>query len=238
MHLTTYGVVVLVMMFASPSYSQSDDDIYQESSDPQTALPKTNRDLDESAQNFFKAHRLGPVVRIGFPHPVSYGVELQNAPHYGGSIMFGAYKGKFETHQIKSVHWDLRLYAYPFDSELLAVLKLGHQTVQTDDAIDGDASLQSTGVRSTTNAYTITPLLGWQKIWKSGFKIGFELGYQFVLSPKTKYSLTGTTLGRDVDSLASNESFNAKWTKVKNFNDRYTRGPVPYVTCLQIGWLL
>ncbi|HUM11213.1 MAG TPA: hypothetical protein VLT82_09720 [Myxococcaceae bacterium] len=80
--------------------------------------------------------------------------------------------------------WEVALRIYPMRGVFFLGVGFGQQV------LDGDVTELQTGTPfgatalARVESWVITPRLGWQWVWSSGFAMGVDLGVQFVLSHK------------------------------------------------------
>jgi hypothetical protein len=98
--------------------------------------------------------------------------------------------------------WDCFLRVYPLRGVFYLGVGFGQQVVdgQVTDTGNGSGLTGSTRVQS----WVVTPRIGWQWVWSSGFALGFEAGVQVTLSHQQTVSLPAGTppdVTQDVQDL-------------------------------------
>ena len=83
--------------------------------------------------------------------------------------------------------WEVALRVYPFRGTFYLGVGFGHQN------LDGQVTeKQGTFVgvaQGRVESWVITPRIGWQWVWRSGFAIGVDLGVQVTVSHSDTLSL-------------------------------------------------
>ncbi|MBC7659103.1 MAG: hypothetical protein H7249_05280 [Chitinophagaceae bacterium] len=196
-------------------------------------------------RSVFSYLRIGPTIQLGFPHPLTYGIDAMAAD----IVSFGFSTGKYSVTQISKAtidikSWDVHARVHPFMGSFFLGLAYGNQDVK--GKFEDNETLTLSGFPATVpvrvdaaikSAY-ITPHLGWLAIYESGFTMGLEIGAQIPLSPKT--SVEGTVPGATPSEVAQIEG-NSDYKDLKKKADDTLKilgkRTVPYVTLLKLGWL-
>jgi hypothetical protein len=76
--------------------------------------------------------------------------------------------------------WEVALRIYPLQGVFFLGLGFGQQVIDADVA-DKTQPLGATG-SARVLSWVVTPRIGWQWVWRSGFAMGVDLGVQFTVS--------------------------------------------------------
>jgi len=80
--------------------------------------------------------------------------------------------------------WEVAVRVYPMRGVFFLGVGFGQQVVDGDvTAIQAGVPFGATAL-ARVESWVITPRIGWQWVWRSGFAMGLDLGVQFVLSHK------------------------------------------------------
>ena len=75
--------------------------------------------------------------------------------------------------------WDVGLRIYPLRGTFFVGVGFGQQTIDAD--VSDKTTPGATG-SARVKSWVLTPRLGWQWVWSSGFAMGLDFGVQFVVS--------------------------------------------------------
>jgi len=98
--------------------------------------------------------------------------------------------------------WEVALRIYPMRGTFFLGVGFGQQIVAGNfTELQGGAAGLTASAR--VESWVITPRIGWQWVWASGFAMGLDFGVQFVLSHKDTLfpSGTGTQAEQDARDL-------------------------------------
>lgn len=80
--------------------------------------------------------------------------------------------------------WEVAVRVYPMRGIFFVGVGFGQQVIDAQVSEKQSGSpIGATGL-ARVESWVITPRLGWQWVWRSGFAMGVDLGVQFVLSHK------------------------------------------------------
>jgi hypothetical protein len=74
--------------------------------------------------------------------------------------------------------WEIALRIYPLRGTFYVGVGAGQQVI---DAVVTEKQSIGIGGSARVNSWVITPRIGWQWVWSSGFAMGLDLGAQFVV---------------------------------------------------------
>ncbi len=184
----------------------------------------------------FGPFRVGPTIAIGFPHPLTYGIDFTWKDEFGAALTFGDFSlPEMSGVTVKVSNWDLRGRWFPWQDSFFLGAAYGSQTISAvaKKNITAAGQTVSTRLRLDIDTSYFTPHIGWLATWDVGFTFGFEIGYQMALSSNSK-DLNVTPA--DPTVLATNEF--AKLNKdVKDVGEMIGKKPVPYLTLAKLGWM-
>lgn len=185
---------------------------------------KTNRPLGDFL--------VGPYVQaLGLLRPFGGGLELKYADLIGlsGNYTFLP-ELKISSVKLKVSGWDARVKVYPFKGAFFLGLAYGSQD------FTGSMNQTYSGINGTVTVHQknnfITPHIGWNWIFGSGFFMGMDLGVQLSMNQKTDTS-TDITNGAVLNSAEYQKT-------VKDINDKANlvgKTPLPLLTLLKFGYL-
>jgi hypothetical protein len=180
--------------------------------------------------------RIGPTVALGFPHPLTYGLDALWNDTVSGGFSIGNFETKAQDVEIGISNWDLRARWHPFGGSFFLGAAYGNQTIDAKlkKDIEVGTTKVSTSLKLKVETTYLTPHLGWFAVWDSGFTLGTEFGYQMALSSKTKD--LDVTFEGGADPSGSDE-FRKNADDIKKGAEQFGKVSIPYLTLLRLGWL-
>jgi hypothetical protein len=201
--------------------------------------------ISDGGYGLWKDFHIGPTVQIGFPHPITYGVEAM----FAKVVSFGFSTGKYEVTQIDKANidiksWDVFARWHPLAGSFFLGLGYGNQEI--DGRFEDDVDLTLNGFPRTVpvrvdaeiKSKYFSPRIGWFAVYESGFTMGFEIGAQIPVSPDT--SVTATIPGASALEEAAVKSTDDYKDVKKQADDAVKilgKRTIPYLTMLKMGWL-
>lgn len=201
--------------------------------------------VDGNGESAWSLLRIGPTVQVGFPHPITYGVEGL----FAQVVSFGFSTGRYNVTQIDKANvkiksWDVFARWHPFAGNFFVGGAYGHQEIK--GRFEDDVNLTLNGFPTTVPARVdaeiksnyIAPRFGWMGVYPSGLTFGFELGAQIPLSPDTQVDATipGASPTEETAVKATADYKDLK----KQADDAvkiFGKKTIPFLTLLKVGWL-
>ena len=78
--------------------------------------------------------------------------------------------------------WEIALRIYPLRGVFFLGVGFGQQVIDADVTERTSGSPIGVTASARVESWVITPRIGWQWVWSSGFAMGLDFGVQFVLS--------------------------------------------------------
>lgn len=209
------------------------------------AVDESYNSVDGNGSSAWDLIRVGPTAQIGFPHPITYGVEALLADLVSLGFSTGSYNvTQIDKANVKIKSWDVFARWHPFAGNFFVGGAYGHQDI--DGRFEDDVNLTLNGFPTTVPARVdaaiksnyISPRFGWMGVYPSGLTLGFEVGAQIPLSPDT--SVDATVPGVSPLEEAAVKS-TADYQDLKKQADDAVKilgkKTLPFLTLLKVGWL-
>ncbi len=191
--------------------------------------------------------RVGPTFAIGFPHVITYGVDVLWEHLLSGGISTGKTRiTAFKPLDASVSSLDVRLRWHPWLGSFFLGVAYGNQTIDASAAAQDLAVTLPGGVkRKVTASFEAdarttywTPHLGWFTVYDFGLTLGFELGLQMPIKAHTSIDVELTGVSASEENLVKESPEYQKQKKdAKDALDRVATVSLPYITLLRIGWL-
>jgi hypothetical protein len=211
---------------------------------PGAAQPTAAAPAAEGGEHdgLFGPLRVGATAAVGFPHPLTFGLDATYAGLAGGGVSFGSFKTpEVGGASVSISNWDVRGRWFPFRGSFFLGAAYGSQTIEakaTDDIAAATGQKVDTSIKLKVDTTYMTPHLGWFATWDSGFTLGFELGYQIALSSKAKDPEVHAGTAAETEAVTQTDDFKKAQKDAKDATERFGKTSLPYLTLLRLGWLL
>lgn len=209
------------------------------------AVDDSYNSTTDMGDSIFSSIYVGPTVQIGFPQPLTYGLEAMIAR----TVSFGFSTGSYTVDQIDKAEieikgWDLHARWHPWLSSFFVGASYGRMEVdgKFEDKfkarINGFERDVDARVDATIETNYFTPRIGWFAVWESGLTVGFEVGAQIPMGPDTKVSATlpGATAQEEAQIKAT-EDYQELEDQADEAVKVLGKRTLPVVTLFRVGWL-
>jgi hypothetical protein len=201
--------------------------------------------LNNSGESLFSQIYVGPTVQVGFPNPLTYGLEALFARTVSLGFSGGHYTiDEIDKAELKIKGWDLHARWHPWMGSFFIGASYGR--MELDGVYEDTYTARISGferkVKARVNASIktnyIAPRLGWFAVWDSGLCVGFDIGAQIPLGPDTKVVATapGATPAEEAQIKATSD--------YKDLQDQADetvkvlgKRTLPIATLFRVGWL-
>lgn len=195
-------------------------------------LPVKKVETEAAAvQSAGSEHLFGLHAAIGFPHPLSAGLDYVHSSRYFSlGIGAGSFGSKISDADVSIKNTEFALRWHPFAGSFYVGALVGNQniTAEKTETIQGQ---RVTGKADVKSKY-ITPNVGW--MWgmgNGGFFASMELGFQSPSDVTTDFSSDASALIQ-----LQPEYQELKDDVIKQGNDIGNQG-LPHVVLIKVGWL-
>jgi hypothetical protein len=195
--------------------------------------------------------RVGPVVGVGIPNLLNFGVVLKLTKYFGAGLNVGvipAVKLSFYGEaELSYREYDVYGRIHPFGGGFFIGAGVGYASVKgtITDTVDSAALAReypeldipdtiAYEANGRVRTMILTPQLGYFHTTSSGFSVGFVLGAQLPIAPS---DIEFETTVEGVPQVAIERYVAPLDEKVKDTLETVGRQPLPSIG-LQIGWLL
>lgn len=220
--------VALFFILGSVAISQPTlsfaEETQEESSNKET-YGKTNGILGSGAV-------IGPsATLLAIPRLFAVGLESKFLEgRFGGAFNYSFVPSiTIKDSKLEFNAWDVRLKWYPGKSAMFWGVAIGQQSLTgtKSDTISGVA----TTVTVDLDTLFVTPHIGWNWTWDSGFFMGMDIGLQLAASRDTTVTtnITNTT-------ITNSQEYRDLESKVKDAGDTIGKIPLPMFTFLKVGF--
>jgi len=209
------------------------------------AVDGSYNSVDGNGDTVWSLLRIGPTAQIGFPHPITYGVEGL----FAQVVSFGFSTGSYNVTQIDKANvkiksWDIFARWHPFAGNFFLGGAYGKQEIK--GRFEDDVNLTLNGFPATVPARVdaeiksnyISPRFGWMGVYPSGLTFGFEIGAQIPLSPDTKVDATipGASAAEEA-AVKSTSDYKDLKKQADDAVKIFGKKTIPFLTLLKVGWL-
>ena len=182
----------------------------------------------------FENFQIGPSLKIiDVPHPAQVGVEARLLDGYlGVSVHKGFMPSiKVENYDVKLDNTDIGVKFHPWQGSFYIGALMGSQEVSVKgvEEIQG----QMVNIDGKVKSKYITPHLGWQWRYDSGFYLGMHLGWQISSGAKTSITATAPNL----PAVENTQEYKDAKKDVEDQGNELGNKALPSVGLLQIGWM-
>jgi hypothetical protein len=188
--------------------------------------------------------RIGPSVAIGFPHPLTGGVDLVYADLFSVSATAGRSGAKVEETEIEIRNWDATFRFFPFQGSFFVGAALGNQGIvgklKTDieTTTSGVTLKVPTTLRLEVESNYLTPQLGWFARWDSGLTLGFDFGYQIPSGAKSELQTSFDHVSAASEqAVRDSEDYKKNKKDIEDAANAFGKTSIPYISFFRIGWL-
>lgn len=190
---------------------------------------------EASVQKFW----LGPLVSLGWPHPISVSFSAHTSENLGAEFSYGRASFGPWFFDARITNFEMKLKWFPWNGVFNLQSTFGTQKVELSlgKSIGLPASDRTVGASvaiEESNPYVVLGL-GWQKIWTSGFTLGTEFGYQMNFNAHTKLKSSFSSSEFETQ-VRETEEFQKLERRVQNVGNTLGNVNVPNFTPLRIGW--
>lgn len=192
-----------------------------------TPKPETKNDTEDS-------HQYGFQLSGGFPTGLGFGFNYHDSSKlWGAGVEYSSFSLKQGTApEIKASLSQIKLVAryHPWAGAFFAGVHLGAQTT-TFEGTDVYLGQQLTAKFEIKNNF-VTPHIGWQWIFSSGFMYGLELGAQINTGAKTDFTDPTTNA-----AILNDASYQADKKKVEDEGKKFGSSTIPHLVLFRFGYL-
>lgn len=188
--------------------------------------------------------RIGPSVALGFPHPVTGGLDFVYADLFSLSATAGRSGGKVEDTEIEIRNWDATFRFFPFQGSFFVGAAFGNQGIvgklKTDiETTSSGVTLKvPTTLRLEVESNYLTPQLGWFARWDSGLTLGFDFGYQMPSGAKSELQTAFENVSAaNEQAVRDSEDYKKNKKDVEDAAETFGKTSIPYISFFRIGWL-
>jgi hypothetical protein len=188
--------------------------------------------------------RIGPSVAIGFPHPLTGGIDLVYADLFSVSATAGRSGAKVEDTEIEIRNWDATFRFFPFQGSFFIGAAYGNQGIvgklKTDiETTSSGVTLKvPTTLRLEVESNYLTPQLGWFARWDSGLTLGFDFGFQQPSGAKSELQTAFENVSAaNEQAVRDSEDYKKNKKDVEDAADAFGKKGIPYISFFRIGWL-
>lgn len=180
----------------------------------------------------FEHFQIGPSVKlIDVAHPLQAGLEMRTLSGYLGLSVHKGFMPEIPVgdHNVKIDNFDFGLKVHPWKGVFYLGVLVGNQEVNINTSQEYQG--QTVTIDGKVKSRYITPHMGWQWRWNSGFFMGMSVGWQMNSGSKTTLSISGANgIGNDPELEDDKED-------IKNQANKLGNTPIPNIGLLQLGWM-
>jgi hypothetical protein len=263
MKATTLCAMTLSCLLSAPAWAQDEfpsldagpsgppDGEYNKDNNPESgSFGKTDFDSDvdvrpnpDALGSEDPSFLFGPTVQIGFPHPLTYGLEAIYEKTISFGFSLGQYTLKVDPAEIKIQNSEIHARWHPFSGSFFLGAAYGKQTLtgKAEDDLQVDVAGQSQTVPTSIkvdidNGY-VTPHIGWFAVYYTGLVLSFELGAQIPLSPSADVTLDTSSLSAaQRDAVLASDEYKDLKKKADDTAKLLGQKTVPYITLFRLGY--
>jgi hypothetical protein len=221
---------------------------------PPPAAPAAKaEDKDDDTNGLFGPFRIGPVIGVGVPNLVNFGVTAKLTRFLGFGVNVGVIPkvqlSLYGDATLSYQEYDAYGRLYPFGGSFFLGAGVGYATMKgsysnTIAVPAAVAAFVPPGTELTVEtdgkvrSLVLTPQIGFFKTFGSGFSIGIDVGAQMPLAPSTvnaTTSVTGLPAGQTTPEIQ--DQITSGSAKVRDTLDRVGQQIIPTFN-LKIGFLL
>lgn len=188
--------------------------------------------------------RIGPSVALGFPHPLTGGLDIVYADLFSVSATAGRAGAKVEDTEIEIRNWDATFRFFPFQGSFFIGAAYGNQGIvgklKTDiETTSSGVTLKvPTTLRLEVESNYLTPQLGWFARWDSGLTLGFDFGYQMPSGAKSELQTAFENVSAaNEKAVLDSEDYKDNKKDVEDAAEAFGKKSIPYISFFRIGWL-
>ncbi len=214
------------------------------------AREKPEPEDDDSPNGLFGPFRLGALVGVGLPSVFSFGGAIKLTRYFGAGVNVGLIPtiriSMYGEAELSYQEYDAYGRIFPFGGMFFVGAGVGYATIKGSFKSSYDVRAyqaiapslpDSLAVESVASVRTLvlTPQIGLQHIFGSGFTLGIDVGLQVPLAPsQIKFD---TKLPADVPAEVIDKYVKPNDQKVRDTLETIGRATVPTLN-LRVGWML
>ena len=207
------------------------------------------KDDADHSRGLFGAFRIGPVVGLGLPNLLDFGVTSKLTRYFGAGFHVGVIP-KFRISYygdatLSFVEYDVYGRAYPFRGSIFVGAGVGYATARGTLANSYDLTayqamvpgLPATFVlnsKGSVHTLVLTPEIGVFHTFDSGFSVGFDMGVQVPIASSEVQLSSKLPIG--LPQAAIDQFVLPNDTKVRSTLHTIGRTPIPTFGVF-VGWL-
>ncbi len=198
---------------------------------PEPKLTKEQQMPETSAK---ESSKYGLQISGGFPTGYGLGLNYQDASQmWGAGLEYSGFSVKQGTApELKAALSQIKLHAryHPWAGSFYTGLYLGSQTT-TIEGTDVYLGQRLTAKVEIKNNF-VTPHIGWQWIYESGFMYGLELGAQ--VNTGAKIDFTDPT---SEATILNDANYQADRKKVEDEGKKFGSSTIPHIVLFRFGYM-
>lgn len=216
--------------------------------------PPKKADDEDDTDGLFGPFRIGPVIGVGVPNLVNFGVTAKLTRFLGAGVNVGVIPkvqlSLYGDAELSYQEYDAYGRLYPFGGSFFLGAGVGYATMKGSYANEfaAPAEAQAFGIAPGTpitvttdgsvRSLVLTPQLGFFKTWGSGISLGIDFGAQVPIAPS---KVTANTSVSGANGLANTPQVQDQITqgsqKVRDTLDKVGQQIVPTIN-IKLGFLL
>ncbi|GMV15317.1 MAG: hypothetical protein HS104_29535 [Polyangiaceae bacterium] len=208
------------------------------------------KEEDDSADGLFGPFRIGGLVGVGLPSVLSFGGAIKLTRYFGAGVNVGLIPkiriSLYGEAELSYQEYDAYGRLFPFGGMFFVGAGVGYATIKGSFKSSYDVrpykaiapTLPDALVvesRASVRTLVLTPQLGLQHTFGSGFTLGIDVGLQVPLAPSEVHF--DTQLPPDVPAEVIDKYVKPNDQKVQDTLETIGRATVPTLN-LRAGWML
>ncbi len=198
--------------------------------------PYTEFAVRSKGPGLFWPWRVGASVALGFPHVLTYGLEVMYHQHVSGLISFGDFDLNSDDVKIGLSNWDVRGRWHIWAGSAFVGLAYGSQSLTgsiSEDIVVSGTRVPTTLTMDVVTTYA-TPHGGFHWVWDTGLALGAELGLQVPIDNDVEDIQTRFAVA---ENAADTREYGELRDELRKGVRAFSRAQLPYLA-IRAGWLL
>jgi hypothetical protein len=216
---------------------------------PELAAKPSDREKEDDTDGLFGPFRIGGLLGVGLPSVVSFGGAIKLTRYFGAGLNIGLIPtikiSLYGEAELSYQEYDIYGRIFPFGGMFFVGAGVGYATIAGSLRSSYDLSGQNlppgfpeelfVESKASVRTLVLTPQIGVQHTFGSGFTVGVDVGAQIPLAPsEIEFE---TELPPEVPKTVIDQYVEPNNQKVRETLDTIGRAIVPTLN-LRIGWLL